>query len=66
MYNKYDGVWYVCVSTHVQAGVFACVLVLPTECAASLFGLHLINACLMRSSGHAVRGCSLCSICQTN
>lgn len=50
----------------MQAGVFACVLVLPTDYAASLFGLHLINARLMSSSGHAVRGCSLCSICQTN
>lgn len=34
------------------------VFVLSTDYAASLFELHLINACLMRSSGHMAHGCS--------
>lgn len=46
--------------------MFACVLVLPTDYAASLFGLDFINVRLMRASGHAVCGTSLCSICQTD
>lgn len=49
----------------VEAGGFGCILFLSTDFAVRLFGLSLVNANFIRSSGHAVCEC-LCSICKTN
>lgn len=54
MYNKCH-----CLSTVWLSLMQVWVFALSTDYAGSLFELHLINACLMRSSGHMVHGCSL-------
>lgn len=55
---------FVCALMCRQAGV--CLCFSSPYHAATLFGIRLINAHLMRSSGHAVCECCLCKICQTN